>query len=428
MDHTLEMRQKLLARLLGLVLVSSGAAVSVYGCTNPPTSTGGEGGSGGTGGAGGEIIISGGGDPFTTTQCFTWPQAASGGAGGIGGSGGAGGTGGSASTGGAGGIGGMGMGGAGGGAAVTCPPKEEAPMYIPPYCGTSGVPQKDGVYVAGECCYEVLVSGCGVGRPYVEAGHVRTARAVRSRSIWTNNTTLVPDLSNLSADDRVLLAEAWTRDGLLEHASIASFGRFALELLAVGAPASLIELAHQAALDEVRHARIAFEFASTYAGTTIAPGAFPFAAGSIEVSCNLADVAARAVVEGCIGETLASMVAAEQALHARDPAVRQALERIADDEGRHAELAWRMVVWAFGSGDALVQRAIADAFTKGLSNPPAFEFVAGADGALEAHGRPAGKVLQGAIRRTLDEVVRPAVTALVGQSEARPDLKPRFAR
>jgi hypothetical protein len=294
--------------------------------------------------------------------------------------------------------------------------------------------QTDGTFKDGQCCYEVLVSGCGVGRPYLEAGNVRTAQAVRTTSTWNNNATLLPDLSDLSANERAVLAEAWTRDGLLEHASIASFGRFALELLAVGAPATLIELAHQAALDEVRHARIAFEMASAYGGTDIAPGAFPFGSGkgNIEVSQNLADVAARAVVEGCFGETLASMVAAEQAIHATDPAVRQALEGIAEDEGRHAELAWRTVAWALGAGDASVQRVIRETFTQGLINPPAFDIVAGADGVLEAHGRPSAHVLQAAIRRTLDEVIRPAAMALLGGKagtmiDARPDLNPRLA-
>src|SRR6185369_11435722 len=100
----------------------------------------------------------------------------------------------------------------------------------------------------------------------------------------------------------------WTRDGLFEHASVASFGRFALELLAAGAPAALVEDAHRAALDEVRHARLCFDLASAYAGEAIAPGAFPFE-GRVEVTSDLASIASRAAREGCIGETIAAAVA-----------------------------------------------------------------------------------------------------------------------
>ena len=49
--------------------------------------------------------------------------------------------------------------------------------------------------------------------------------------------------------------------------------------------------------------------------------------------------------EGCVGETVAALEAREALDHATDPEVRAALERIAADEQRHAELAWRVVSW-----------------------------------------------------------------------------------
>ena len=64
------------------------------------------------------------------------------------------------------------------------------------------------------------------------------------------------DVSGLSAASRQTLAGSWARDGLAEHASIASFSRFALGLLSHGAPASLVERLHLAAIDEIRHARL----------------------------------------------------------------------------------------------------------------------------------------------------------------------------
>lgn len=406
MDRSFERRQKLLIRLLGVTLVSAGAGV--YGCgdgTNTSTA------SGGNGGAGGDPISSGSGnDSFTSKQCFAWPASTNvGGMAGAGGTGGMAGAGGTAGMGGAGGNGGMA--GAGGSTPAPCPSKADAAMYFEPLCTTSTV-QTEGVFADGQCCYDILVTGCGVGRPFLVAGRVTTASILENMPQWTDSGISQPDMQDLSAADRAVLAQAWIRDGLLEHASIASFGRFALELLAVGAPASLVELAHKAALDEVQHARIAFELASTYAGTSVGPGAFPFAQGRLDVSHHLADVAARAVVEGCIGETLASILAAEQASRATIPAVRAALETIAEDEARHAELAWRTVAWAWSHGNVPVRQSIASAFAKGLATPPSFEILAGAAGSLEAHGRPAADVLHTALARTLDDVIRPAFEAL----------------
>ncbi|WP_441292448.1 hypothetical protein ACSRUE_20510 [Sorangium sp. KYC3313] len=48
----------------------------------------------------------------------------------------------------------------------------------------------------------------------------------------------------------------------------------------------------------------------------------PAVTGAVAVSAALAAVAARAVREGCAGETLAAVLAAEQLGHAQDPAAR----------------------------------------------------------------------------------------------------------
>ncbi|MFZ5897429.1 MAG: hypothetical protein ACOY0T_40625 [Myxococcota bacterium] len=71
---------------------------------------------------------------------------------------------------------------------------------------------------------------------------------------------------------RNALSDEWARAACFEHASIASFNRFSLELLALGAPGDLVERANRAALDEVRHARLCFALASVYAGDDFGPG------------------------------------------------------------------------------------------------------------------------------------------------------------
>ena len=94
--------------------------------------------------------------------------------------------------------------------------------------------------VPGECCYMVYNVLCGPGgRPYLVDDRARVSASVRGPSNrgWTEGDR--PDLRHLTAAERAALAEAWTADALLEHASVASFARFSLELLAAGAPADL---------------------------------------------------------------------------------------------------------------------------------------------------------------------------------------------
>lgn len=96
------------------------------------------------------------------------------------------------------------------------------------------------MWLDGECCalLEVVPAErddeddeVAEGRPFRVAGHARVADAV---------------------------VKAWTTAARAEHASVASFARFTLQLLHLGAPADLVADAQQAGLDEVRHARLCF--------------------------------------------------------------------------------------------------------------------------------------------------------------------------
>jgi hypothetical protein len=263
--------------------------------------------------------------------------------------------------------------------------------------------QADGMYTAavvsgpypqaGQCCYEVQLESCAVpGRPYFVDDRPLTADARAGRDAGWAAERLAPNTDALSPAERQALAAAWTRDGLLEHASIASFARFSLDLMARGAPADLVEAAHRAALDEVRHARLCFALARAYGGSPVAPGPFPLG-GAVPVASRLSDLAAAVAKEGCVNETIAAILAAEQLARATDPAVREALAAIADDEARHAELAYRTVAWAIREGGAEVHAAVASVFEEAARSVPA-------GGAAAA--------------RALCDVVLPCARALLG--------------
>jgi hypothetical protein len=187
---------------------------------------------------------------------------------------------------------------------------------------------------------------CAVGRPFLVDGAARTAPR-GANSDW-QLTGARPDRARVAPESRARLADAWTQVGLMEHASIAAFARFTLQLMSLGAPADLIERSNAAMFDETAHAKLAFSIASTYAGRDVGPGLLDVS-GSLEGG-SLREILINVVREGCIGETLAAVEAAEALEHAVDPVVQGALARIAKDELRHADLAWQFVRWAIDNG------------------------------------------------------------------------------
>jgi hypothetical protein len=191
------------------------------------------------------------------------------------------------------------------------------------------------------CCYTWVVP-CPGGRPLRDDdGRPIVASAAR-RDDWID-AAAVTVARSLSPEAREALADRWAREAGFEHASIASFARATLDLLALGAPSELVAGAQRAALDEVEHARIAYALASALAGRPVGPG--PLAVDHATRPPTLRAVVRDAVAEGCIGETLAALSLREEARASAEP-MRSLLGRIADDEERHAELAYATVAWA----------------------------------------------------------------------------------
>ncbi len=273
-----------------------------------------------------------------------------------------------------------------------------------------------------QCCYfaDAIVYECG-GRPFLVEGGARTADPA-PRADWS--ARLMPATDGLSIEARRALAEAWTKSALDEHASIASFARFTLDLLAVGAPASIVADAQRAMGDEIRHAEACFAIASAYAGADVGPSAIAMS-GAIHGPVTLADVAAATVREGCVGEAIAAFIAAASRDEASDPAVREALARIVAEEQEHAALAFRFVVWALNTGDGAVRDAVAEAFRGAMSNVHrAAEDASGDDrleGELRAHGRLSRATQRALTAQCVAEVIAPLARAVldVGRASQR---------
>jgi hypothetical protein len=247
---------------------------------------------------------------------------------------------------------------------TSCPSRDSVDpddLFIPFACGGD----KEITEVTGEgtrttltrqdgtmreaCCYPVKGvdtdpdSECIVGRPYFENGQARRA------PILSEASTATVEESRRAA--------AWARAGAAEHASVAAFARLALELLAHGAPVPLLRDVHQAAIDELRHATVCWSLSEHFGGGAVSVGAFPFSA-PVAVNGSLATLAASAVREGCLAETLGAHVADAAAELSDEPAVRSALRSIAAEEATHAVLSFRIVAWAMRQGGAEVRAAV----------------------------------------------------------------------
>jgi hypothetical protein len=220
---------------------------------------------------------------------------------------------------------------------------------------------------------------------------------------------------------RQRLGRAWLDDALLEHASVAAFARFTLELLALGAPPELVQASQSAALDEIEHAKLCFAAASRYFGRAVGPATLDVR-GAIEPA-DLVAFARRTFEEGCVGETLAALLAGEALGRAKDPFVRRLLERIVEDETRHAELAWRAVRWAIASGGAPVLEALERAFVEIRANDSLEASCADHDDARDDAWHDHGRLTPAEIRvlRTqgLREVVAPCIEALRSSRPSR---------
>ncbi|WP_438016012.1 hypothetical protein WMF18_34975 [Sorangium sp. So ce315] len=275
------------------------------------------------------------------------------------------------------------------------------------------------------CCYLVGHIACE-GRPLLVGGEPRVAPLSRAPSAWSRTdwqrferALAEADLSALPPAARRELARRWAERGQSEHASVASFGRFALGLMAVGAPPALLEAAHRAAIDEVRHARIALAVASAYAGEPVGVGPLPLH-GALDDVGSLESLTLATVVEGCVGETLSAIEAEVAARAAEAPAVRMALQAIARDEARHAELAWAFVRWAAAVGGAGLRERVAATFARALEQAGSAPAPDGGD-IPSTHGFVPPAELRLLRRQAIADVLRPAAAALAGAEVSSAD-------
>lgn len=269
---------------------------------------------------------------------------------------------------------------------------------------------------AGRRCFQ---NDCPVpGRPFLVAEAARVAPVVE-RMDWS--APLEPSLCDLSPKQRAALADYWQRAGQMEHASIAAFARFALQLSGLGAPPELLMETSAAMADETRHAQACFALASAYAGRGVGPG--PLDLTDALVTAEVSDVVRLTFREGCVGETAAAHEARRMVEVSPDPLVRRVLESIAADEERHALTAWKFVAWAltrFGGAAADAIAVELDALRAEASDAPELR-------ELAASGVPSEAERLALRSEAVRSVVLPCARALLASHGAVPVQVPSAA-
>lgn len=173
----------------------------------------------------------------------------------------------------------------------------------------------------------------------------------------------------------------------LEAASVVAFERLAEDLAALGAPQELIDSALASRDDEIRHARMTAKVAKRFGGLPQAPRV------ERARTRSAVEIALENAVEGCVRETYGALIAHHQAAAASDSSIACIMHAIAEDETRHAGLAWDVAAWlepqlapeARREVEAARVQAIAELRANLASEPaPALRQVAGMPGAASA--------------------------------------------
>jgi hypothetical protein len=276
-------------------------------------------------------------------------------------------------------------------------------------CGPQRPPTATEGCAGNECCY-VLGGSCPIGRPFSVGAEARSA-ASTSRSDWL--APQQPELARLDAATRRALADVYRKDGLSEHASVASFARFVLECLALSAPAELVSEAQAALADEIAHAQLSFGLASAYAGEAIGPGTLQVG-NCLPANVDAEDSLRRAIREGCIAETVSASLIHHASETAEDPGVKAVLARVADDERRHAVLSWRFARWLHARDPSLA-RAAGEEFARADRHVGfgATSDLAADAALLRAHGVVPIDERRSVALSTLRQVVEPCARALL---------------
>ena len=219
--------------------------------------------------------------------------------------------------------------------------------------------------------------------------------------------------STQSESVRKLACNVWTYRLESELDAAERFRALAPTLQALGASPSLVEMAHEAACDELRHASLCRELIVHFGGalatekprvpaSSFAPVGFQ---GRERVLYEL-------VALSCITETLSTALLGELVARAGDPVCKQAMHSVLRDEVNHSRLGWAFLAEERGRGardcvgrhvPEMLEAALGPRFFTFTAAPAAEQKELATLGSLERPER------QRIVRETLESVIFPGL-------------------
>lgn len=154
------------------------------------------------------------------------------------------------------------------------------------------------------------------------------------------------DRRRFPASALALAYDAQRMLALGEYSAVSLFARFVDGLARAGAPFDLVSAASRIPQDEIRHADLAFRFASLCAGRDVTvEWAEEPAPQRWHDRLTLADLDSFAVEIVAIGETLACALLSACRDGASNPLAHAVYSNIVADEVHHARLGWYYLLW-----------------------------------------------------------------------------------
>ena len=284
------------------------------------------------------------------------------------------------------------------------------PSHEPQQFDARQTAERRNAGASSACCYVTWIAcgGRGGGRAYRPSLMPIVAR-ITSRDDWAPVTLVVAGSKSTPLATDHALGNEWAADAALEHASVASFSRLALQLMALQAPAELLARSLRASLDEIEHARSAYSIASALLGHRVGPGEL---AAPTNIPTDRETLLLETVFDGCIGELAATYEAQALATSSADARIRKHHAKVARDEMRHAELAFNILGWLLA--DACAHESNAEILA-GLAQLLEAELHAlervsiTTDEKRRQAGRPDANLQAQARRRAIGEVVLPCI-------------------
>ncbi len=175
-----------------------------------------------------------------------------------------------------------------------------------------------------------------IGRPLRKNGKIQLSETNNSKE-WL--------LSKKFASPR----HDWIENGRGEHSSISAFADLSLKLANMGSPPDLLKLAHQAAIDEINHAQLAFTLDAAR-NDNLSPQGPAAKRGLLGDAGHLNRVHKMAVetfTDGCLFEARSAQGLRTMVDEEPDEAIRQEIQRTVIEEDSHVELAWKILEWCF---------------------------------------------------------------------------------